>query len=270
MGDKLTMDYYKTLGVERDASPEEIKKAYRRLSMQFHPDKNNGDKASEEKFKEINEAYSTLSNPDKKREYDNPMSSGMGFDPFGMFRNMSNGFGGHTPPKPDLNTPRDGKLIVLENNIPLKLFLFGGKYEAKISFHEGCKECGGKGFDLGEECDVCHGIGMVQHVERRPGFQSVTNRACHKCNGLGQVSESKCSKCDGTGNNHVVNKSIVFQIEPGSRFGSRYVAHGEGRSGLNGGNDGDVLLVVVGVDTSILNKLTSDKVETLKELLEEK
>lgn len=262
------MDYYHVLGVDRSASSEDIKKAYRKLSMEHHPDRNQGDKKSEEKFKEINEAYSVLSNPDKRREYDDPMP-GMAFNPFGMFNGGSGGFGGFQRPKPDLNTPRDGKIIVLETEIPLKLFLFGGSYEAKISFNEGCKECGGKGFQIGEECSVCQGTGAVQSVERRPGFQSVTNRPCHVCSGLGQTSKDKCSVCGGAGNLHVSNKSVMFNIEPAARLGHRYFVTGQGRSGLNGGRDGDVVLIVTGVDLSILNKLTSDKIETLKNLLEE-
>ncbi len=262
------MDYYGVLGVDRSASSEDIKGAYRKLSMKHHPDRNMGDKESEEKFKEINEAYSILSNPDKRREYDDPMS-GMAFNPFGIFNGGSGGFGGFQRHKPDLDSPRDGKIIVLETEIPLRLFLFGGDYEAKISFNDGCKACGGKGFKIGSECGVCKGNGVVQSVERRPGFQSVTNRPCHACSGLGQTSEDKCPVCGGAGNLRVNNKSVMFNIEASNRLGHRYFATGQGRSGLNGGRDGDVVLIVTGVDLSVLNKLTSDKIETLKNLLGE-
>ncbi len=262
-------DHYTTLGVEREASPDDIKKAYRKLSMKYHPDRNQGDAEAEAKFKEVNEAHSTLSNPQKRQEYDDP-------DPFGgMFRSGSGGFPGgfgferRQPQKPNLNAPRDGKFIIMEVELSLRLFLFGGKYKATLSYHEGCSDCGGKGFNKGTECDVCNGTGYVQYVERQPGFVSHATRPCSKCSGLGQISTEQCEPCNGSGNKYVENNEIMFDLPPGANIGARFVAPGKGRAGLNGGRNGDVGVIVTNVKRPDLNKLTPKQVEQLENLLEE-
>jgi len=259
------MDYYNTLGVERGASQDEIKKAYRKLSMKYHPDHNQGDKESEEKFKEINQAYSILSNIDKRKEYDNPnpLFSGIFGGGFG------GGFGRPSPKKPDINAPRVGKVIILETEVPLSIYLFGGKYKVKLSYHESCKDCGGKGFTVGEQCDECHGEGYIQHVERRPGFVSTSMRACGKCQGLGQISKDPCTTCNKSGNIFVKDREFVFNIPENANIGSRHVLKNVGRSGINGAEDGDIVIIIAGIKKPNVNKLTSDKLEQLKSLLEE-
>jgi len=256
-------NHYSTLGVNPKATPEEIKKAYRSLSMKYHPDHNQGDDTAEEKFKEINEAYSVLSNPDKRRNYDNPNV----FD-FSNIFNGGFGFERRRPQKPDLNAPRDGQVIIIETGLPLYNFIFGGEHRIDISYHEGCVDCGGKGFHDGTECDLCHGEGYIQQVERRPGFVSSSMHPCSKCKGLGQVATTPCASCGGNGRHYMRRKEFVFAIPKGSGVGSKFVLHGVGRSGLNGGRNGDVVLIINNIEPPDLNKLTSEQIESLKSLLE--
>jgi len=257
-------NHYSTLGVDPKASTDEIKKAYRSLSMKYHPDHNQGDTESEDKFKEINEAYSVLSNPEKRRSYDNPNM----FDFNNLFGNRGFGFRPPRPNKPDLNAPRDGQIIIIETDLPLHQFIFGGEYKIDVSYHEGCVDCGGKGFHDGTECDVCHGDGYIQQVERRPGFISSSMQPCSKCKGLGQVATTPCTSCGGNGRHYMQRKEFIFNIPKGAGVGSKFVLHGVGRSGLNGGRNGDVVMVINNIRPPDLNKLTSEQIESLKSLLE--
>jgi molecular chaperone DnaJ len=254
------MSYYDILGVDSKASSEEIKKAYRKLSMQHHPDKG-GD---EEQFKKIAEAYSVLSNDEKRQQYDNPDPlsglGGMGGFPFGFARPRHQ--------KPDLNAPRDGQFIGVEASIPLKHFIFGGQFKINLSYHEGCVDCGGKGFLKGEECTVCRGEGFVQQVERRPGFVSSATRPCHNCDGLGQVPTEKCKVCNGRGGNPVENKEFIFDIPKGVTLGSRIISHGTGRVGINGGRNGDVGIIITNIKSPSIDKLSLEELENFKNLLE--
>jgi molecular chaperone DnaJ len=259
-------DHYSTLGVERTASQDDIKKAYRKLSMQYHPDLNPDDKESEEKFKEISAAYSILSDVNKRQEYDNP-------NPFGNMFNGFPGFGGfggmrQRPQKPDLNSPRHGNALGIEAQIPINLFVFGGKFKTKVSYYEGCETCGGKGFEHGTECDLCHGDGYTEHVERRPGFVSSSMQPCPKCQAKGIMGTDKCSDCGGSGNVIVNDREFEFNIHAGAGIGSRFILNGVGRSGLNGGTRGDVVMMVSGIEKPDLSKLTSEQLENLKNLLE--
>jgi molecular chaperone DnaJ len=253
-------DHYATLGVERTASKEEIKSAYRKLSMAHHPDKG-GD---ENKFKDINEAYSILHDDNKRQQYDNP-------NPFqSFFSGMGGPFGGARPKpqKPDLDAPRDGQFIGVEAEIPVRIFLFGGKYNLKLSYHEGCVDCGGKGFTKGEECSVCNGECYVQQVQRRPGFMSSSMQPCPSCQARGMVGTDKCDTCNGRGNVLVQDKEFEFELPPGCGPGTKRILSGAGRTGLNGGRRGDVGIIVVGLKHPDLNKLTPEQVEELKSLLE--
>ena len=256
-------DYYSILGVERSASQEDIKKAYRKLSMEHHPDRNSGNKESEDKFKEISVAYSTLSDVNKRKEYDNP-------NPFGNIFNGFPGFGGmrQRPQKPDLNSPRNGNVLGVESQIPLKIFIFGGKYKIKLSYYEGCDTCGGKGFEHGTECDYCHGDGYVQHIERGPGFASSSTQPCPKCQAKGIMGTDTCAVCKGSGNVSVEDKEFEFDIPPGARIGSRFILNRVGRTGLNGGSRGDVVMIIVGIEPPNITNLDNSQIAELRFLLE--
>lgn len=257
-------DHYATLGVNRKATKDEIKKAYRKLSMEHHPDKG-GDP---EKFKDINEAYSTLYDDEKRRQYDDPnpfermFGGGFGGGPAGF------GFNRPRPRKPDLNAPRDGQFIGLEVELPLSVFLFGGTFPVKISYHEGCETCGGKGFEHGTECDLCNGEGYIEQVERRPGFVSSAMRPCQKCQAKGLMGTDTCTTCGGSGNILVHNKEFIFDVPAGASVGAKLIKNSAGRTGLNGGRRGDVGIMVTGITPPDLNKLTPEQVGELKSLLE--
>jgi molecular chaperone DnaJ len=251
----MTTNYYGILEVDRNSSKEDIKKAYRKLSMKYHPDHNPGDKASEERFKEINEAYSVLSDDNKRAEYDNP--SMFGFD-FGF---------GHSKRKPDMNRPVDGNAIVMQVHIPLNLYLFGGQFKINdLSFEDFCTECGSKGFINGTECGACHGYGVITEVIRRPGFQSMSTRNCEKCKG-GFVSSDSCLNCKGTGKIYVDNRSVSFDIPAYVEMGSHILSKEKGRSGVNGGNPGPIVLIVSGIKKPNFNVLTEEQINNFKETL---
>lgn len=261
------VDYYSTLGVERNASNEDIKKAYRKLSMKYHPDRNNGNKDSEDKFKEINEAYSILSDEEKRNNYDNP-------NPFKGFMNGF-GFGGdfsgmrQRPRKPDYDIPADGRFIGVEVEIPIKTFVFGGKFKVKMSYHELCDQCSGKGFISSSECEICHGDGYTQQIDRRPGFVSSSTRPCYKCNALGIIGNDACIKCSGKGKVLVIDREFEFDVPPGANIGSRVFLTGVGRAGINGGRRGDVGITIYGIKNININNVTPEKLEKLKTLLED-
>ena len=149
----MTKNYYEALGVDKAADAGTIKKAYRNLSMEHHPDKG-GD---EEIFKEINEAYSVLSNPDKRRDYDNPMrNTGNPFED--MFSRFGGPFGGRVR-RPNPNAPRRGRNIMLEQEVSLRYFILGGKLKVNFSFRDACPECVGTGAEEKETCSACNAQG---------------------------------------------------------------------------------------------------------------
>jgi molecular chaperone DnaJ len=258
-------NYYETLGVDRNASQEEIKKAYRTLSKKHHPDVNNG--GTEEEFKKINEAYSVLGNEERRRNYDNPNPFG---NVFGGAGSPFHGFGMNRPKprKPDLNQPRDGKFLGIEVLLPLKTYLFGGKFKLTTNFIEGCTECGGKGFHTGDECSTCGGSGYVENVIERANFRSISHGPCPKCRGLGVEAKDSCQRCGGSGNFRIEGKEIFFDIPEGTGIGARFVKPGEGRAGLNGGRNGDIGIIIGGLQKPDTNKLSAEQIETLKELLD--
>jgi molecular chaperone DnaJ len=171
-------------------------------------------------------------------------------------------------PKPDINAPRDGKPIGLEITLPLKTYVFGGKFKVDINFKEACVDCGGKGFSKSEQCDVCKGDGFIQQVERRPGFMASTTKPCPRCGSLGVIGKDSCASCEGSGSVKA-HREFEIDIPQETNIGTRFVKHGVGMSGVNGGRKGDVAVVVTGVAKPDTNKLSSNKVDLLKDLLEE-
>ncbi len=241
-------DYYNILGVERNASDEEIKKAFRQLALKHHPDRNQGDKAEEEKFKEINEAYSCLSDPQKRAHYDRFGSTegmGAGFSGFGgfgevfeeFFGDIFGGFGGR-------QRTRASRGSDLRYDIDISLFeaATGVEREIEIPRWEECTICGGSGAKPGKgpvTCQTCSGSGQVRFQQ---GFFSVA-RTCGDCGGAGSIITDPCDDCKGEGRTKK-KRTISIKIPPGVDSGNRLRMTGEGELGAHGGPPGDLFIFI--------------------------
>ncbi len=258
MADKR--DCYEILGLSKSATDEEIKKAYRRMAKQYHPDVNPGDKSAEEKFKEVNEAYSILSDPDKKANYDrfgyagvDPSAGGGGFgggfsggfdmgDIFDMFGGM---FGGGSHSR-NPNAPMRGEDVGLRITIDFNDAVFGCKRDVSFTRVEKCADCGGSGAAKGTSpttCRKCNGRGTI-NVQRRTPFgmmQSVTE--CDECGGRGKIIKDACKSCRGSGTVRK-SKTLEVNIPAGIDEGQRIALHGQGNAGINGGPAGDLIIQV--------------------------
>lgn len=268
MADKR--DYYEVLGVGKNASDSEIKKAYHKLAMKYHPDKNPGDKVAEEKFKEANEAYEILSDPDKKDKYDRFGHAGVdpnfgagqgGFGGFGGFGNFGGGFGGGGMGFDDIfdmfggmagarrsrrGGPQKGRDLQKTVTIDFTDALFGCSKQIELNKDVKCKTCGGSGAKPGtskKTCDQCGGSGQVTQVSNTPfgRFQNIST--CPKCGGSGQMVETPCQDCGGSGKKRK-NVKIKVDIPAGVDTDSIVTIRGQGEPGSAGGPDGDLYIVV--------------------------
>ncbi len=259
MADKR--DFYEVLGIQKGASEDEIKKAYRKMAMKYHPDKNPGDKEAEEKFKEANEAYAVLSDPDKKSKYDrfghagvDPNAGfgggGAGFGGFGGFEDIfdmfGGGFGGFGGRGARRNGPRKGNDLQKSITIEFTEAIFGCKKEIKLTKEVKCKTCNGEGTAPGTHkhtCEKCGGTGQVSSVSQTPfgTFQNVTT--CNACGGTGQVIDKPCPDCRGKCS---VRKTVTLKIDipAGVDSDSIIPIRGEGEPGVNGGPFGDLYIVI--------------------------
>lgn len=254
----MNKDYYEILGVDKEAGPRDIKKAYRALSMKHHPD-HGGD---EEKFKELNEAYSVLSNPEKREEYDNPMRQMGGFS----FEDIFGGLGGFRPQfrAPNVNAPRRGRNIVLEHMLPIHYFIFGGKFEVNLSFRDACPDCSGTGAEEKEICANCKGAGQVMESRQDGPMFIQSSRACPVCMGRGFIAKKQCEFCNGTASREI-DKNVTLEVPANVREGQMVGIVGEGHIGLNGGPPGD-LAVKLYMKLPRAEDLTEEQRKILEEI----
>jgi len=256
-------DYYKILGVSKEADAVEIKKAYRRAAVKYHPDKNPGDDKAEAKFKQIAEAYETLGNDTKKKEYDNPnrFAQGMhgGFNPFDIFNSMNR------PHQRPQNRPIRGKDLHVVVPVSLYTLCFGGKETFTVSYDTFCEVCKGRGATEFETCSECGGQGVFMHTRTMGNMTTSSSTPCQSCRGLGQKSIDKCSECGGEGVIKVTNAKFSINIPKNTRDGAVNNMIGVGPIGLNGGSNGNIV-VRLEMRKPDIDKLSEEEIEILKKL----
>lgn len=253
-------DYYEVLGVAKDADEATIKKAYRTLAKKNHPDVNPGDKEAEERFKEINEAYQVLSNPQKRAQYDQfghdgPQGfggggysdfSGFGGGGFGGFEDIFSSFFGGGASGTRRNGPVPGDDLRYDITITLDEAAFGCEKEINLVRDEECPECKGSGAKPGSKvdtCPTCNGTGQERVVQNTPFGRIQNVRTCSKCRGAGKIINEPCTKCHGRGKIRVSKRKTV-KVPAGIDDGQVLTIRGQGGLGERGGPNGDLLLVV--------------------------
>jgi molecular chaperone DnaJ len=247
----LKQDYYEVLGVPRQASDEAIKRAFRKLAFQYHPDRNK-DPGAEAKFKEINEAYQVLSDPEKRRRYDHygRVDIEGGFPDFGfgglgdVFESFFGGFG--TPfGRTTQNVPQKGDSLQSHLSLSFKEAVFGCSKEVEIQRIEFCPSCNGIGSEPGtnpETCPDCQGTGQVRRIQQSIFGRFTHITTCSRCGGNGTVISNPCSQCRGRGRIKL-KRRIRVDIPAGVDDGQQLRLDGEGNAGLHGGSPGDLYVL---------------------------
>lgn len=259
-------DYYEVLGVKKDATDAELKKAYRKMAVKYHPDQNPGDKDAEEKFKEVNEAYEVLSDSQKRAQYDQfghaafdgGAGGGAGYGGFGGFDGADMGdifgdifgdfFGGRSSRGGSrYNGPMRGANVQTSVRLSFEEAIFGCEKEIEINFKEECASCHGTGAKAGtskETCSKCNGKGKIMYTQQTM-FGTMQNvQTCPDCGGTGQIIKEKCPDCRGTG--YITRrKKLKVTIPAGIDDGQCIRMSGAGEPGTNGGEGGDLLVEAV-------------------------
>lgn len=258
-------DYYQVLGVDKNASAEEIKKAYRKNAMKYHPDRNPGDKQAEEKFKEIGEAYEVLSDSEKRARYDQFGFAGVdpnygggagggsgfggGFGGFGGFGDFGDifgeFFGGGRSRGSTQTAPRRGENVGARLDLTFEEAAFGAEKEITVQRIENCAACKGTGSADGvvETCVNCHGTGQVRTTQNFMGMAVQSTATCPTCGGKGKIIKNPCTTCRGKGKVRR-NQKIKVKVPAGIDQGQAIRVAGEGCVGSNGGPNGDVLVEI--------------------------
>lgn len=263
-------DYYEVLGVDKNATVDEIKKAYRKKAIQYHPDKNPGDKEAEEKFKEAAEAYSVLSDPDKRAKYDQFGHAGLGGQPgpdfsggfgdlndilrdlfgggFGGFSGFGGfgGFGGGNGRSSQSQRVYKGRDIRVRVKMTLEEIARGAEKEISLERNVPCQDCGGKGARNSADikpCPACKGTGQVKRMVNGIFGQTVTYSTCQQCGGEGKIVTNPCRTCGGTG---LVRKkeTVKVNIPAGVENGMQLTIRGGGHAAKNNGINGDLLVLI--------------------------
>jgi len=244
-----TKDYYEILGVKKDASQDDIKRAYRRLARKYHPDVNPGDKEAERRFKEINEAYEVLGDPKKRAEYDQFGRTPFGAEGFEGFRAHDFGFDFGTKGFEDIFSdflgglrgrearPTRGADLKTSLDITLEEAYRGVVKPITITREVSCPDCGGSGADSVEVCSHCKGSGLVTQGR---GFFNIS-QTCPSCRGRGSIARRACRHCSGAGT-MTRTETLKVKIPPGADTGSRLRLRGKGGAGMNGGPSGDLYI----------------------------
>ncbi len=246
-------DYYEILGIQRNAAQEEIKKAYRRLALKYHPDKNSGDKSAEERFKELNEAYVVLSDPEKRDLYDRFGHAAFSGGGSGGFRDADFGFRGFEDIFSDVfgdifgmgrrgSRGARGADLRYHLTIDFNEAVFGVDAKIQVPRHEACGRCGGNGAEPGtkpETCPTCRGTGQIRTQQ---GFFAIS-RTCNQCRGSGRIVKSPCTECKGAGRVKKT-RTLTVKVPHGVETGTRLRLSGEGESGSGGAPPGDLYVVI--------------------------
>lgn len=255
-------DYYEVLGVSKDASEDEIKKAYRSLAKKYHPDMNPGNAEAEVKFKEVNEAYAVLSDSEKRAKYDrfghdafDPTSGGGGYGGFGGFGGADFDFGdifstffggGSTSSHSRANAPIEGDDVGTRISISFEEAAFGCKKEVSFARIENCSECGGSGAESSsdiERCPECKGLGRVTVRQQTILGYMQTQRTCQRCAGRGKIIKSPCKNCNGKGRIRL-NKKLEVNVPSGIDDRQNIILRGQGSAGINGGPSGNLIIEI--------------------------
>ena len=256
-------DYYEVLGVQKGASAEDIKKAYRKLALKYHPDRNPDNKEAEEKFKEAAEAYEVLSDDDKRARYDQfgfasvdpnygagQGGYGGGFGGLGDFGDLGDlfcsFFGGGASRRNNANAPRRGENVGSRLELTFEEAAFGCEKQVSAQRIENCSDCSGSGSSDGavETCSYCHGAGQVRTTQNFMGMQMQSTSVCPQCNGRGKIVKNPCTTCRGKGKVRRTQK-IKIKIPAGVDHGQTVRVAGEGCVGTNGGPNGDLLVDIL-------------------------
>jgi molecular chaperone DnaJ len=273
-------DLYEVLGISRNASQDEIKKAYRKLAVQFHPDKNPGDKAAEDKFKEIAEAYAILNDPDKRLRYDrfgHTATSGAGdFGGFSTVEDIFSAFGdifgggfgdifGGTSRRRQRRTQNRGSDLQIRLNLTLEEVASGVSKKIKVKKYIACDVCNGSGSSQKArtiECLACHGAGEIRQVSQSIFGQLVNVTTCDRCNGEGRIVSDPCHACHGEGR-IIGQKNIEINIPAGVASGNYIPLNGEGNIGRRNGPAGDLIVYIEVEKHSIFERSDNDVIMVL-------